>query len=383
MKILYVVDNDFWTNSKGVDFRLLNLLDTFNDFQKYILYVGGRVSKKERKKIKEKFGNVFFVYPYKRRFIAVLRLFYKILKLPIPKHLLNPIKQSLLMKKKVNKIVRKNNIDVMWVFYIWNYDFANIKSKIYKILDTQDVASDFVKYKKENKVFFPSNLNLEDEIKIMNCFDLSIAVSARDYQIYKKYLNNKVYYLPFYFDCKNQSNNKSENNVIGFIGGSADFNVVSLKQLIDEIFPKVKSKCELRIFGSICEKVDQPSNPKIKFVGRVDKVEDMYNQIDLAVNPISFGSGLKTKCIEAMANSIPLITTNVGAQGIENGINNAFLVANSSDEFAKQIDKFFADKNLQESLKEKGVEFVKENFGIDKYEKLKLRIKKECEDAKN
>lgn len=383
MKILYVVDNDFWTNSKGVDFRLLNLLDTFKDFQKYILYVGGRVPKKERKKIKEKFGNVFFVYPYKRRFIAVLRLFYKILKLPIPKHLLNPIKQSLLMKKKVNKIVRKNNIDVMWVFYIWNYDFANIKSKIYKILDTQDVASDFVKYKKENKVFFPSNLNLEDEIRIMNSFDLSIAVSARDYQIYKKYLNNKVYYLPFYFDCKNQSNNKSENNVIGFIGGSADFNVVSLKQLIDEIFPKVKSKCELRIFGSICEKVDQPSNPKIKFVGRVDKVEDMYNQIDLAVNPISFGSGLKTKCIEAMSNSIPLITTNVGAQGIENGINNAFLVANSSDEFAKQIDKFFADKNLQESLKEKGVEFVKENFGIDKYEKLKLRIKKECEDAKN
>ena len=78
-----------------------------------------------------------------------------------------------------------------------------------------------------------------------------------------------------------------------------------------------------------------------------------------------------------MSYSTPLITTSVGAQGIESGINLAFLLADTSEEFAKKIDDFFSDKKLQKTLKENGAKFVRENFGIDKYNDLKLYLDKE------
>ena len=377
MKILYIVDNDFWKNSQGVDFRVKNLLEGFADFETHILYVGGKVSKKNKKDIKDRYGDVFFIYPFKRKFIATIRFLLRIFKLHIPKFLQIPIKQSYFMKRKVNNIVKKNNIDILWVFYIWNNDFANIKTKVYKIMDTQDVASDFVKYKKENNIYFPSNININEEVNILNKFDLSIAVSKRDYLVFKKYLNNKVKYLPFYFEYKEISKINCKENIIGFIGGTAEFNIISLEKIIYEILPKLKTKCSLYVFGSVCEKVNYLNNESVKLIGRVGNVEEMYRQIDLAINPISFGSGLKTKCIEAMSYSTPLITTSVGAQGIESGINLAFLLADTSEEFAKKIDDFFSDKKLQKTLKENGAKFVRENFGIDKYNDLKLYLDKE------
>ena len=374
MKILYIVDTDFWNNNKGVHARLFNLYEQFSDYTQYIFY-SGKISHKKKKELKKKYdGRFFSSYPFKRKIIATIRHILRLLHLPIPKRLYNPIKQSRVTKNKINKIVRKNKIDIIWTFYIWNYDFANIKTKVYKILDTQDIASEIVENKRKNKLFFPSIIDLKEECRILNSYDLAIAVSKRDYSIYEKELHNKVFYLPFKLSTNNLEVKKENINKIGFIGGDADFNVIALKRLINDILPKLKNKYTLLVYGNVCNDFKNLKQENIKLMGQINNISEAYNSFNILVNPTTMGSGLKIKCVESMSFGKSLVTTDIGAQGIEEGINSSFLLGNTDNEIASQIDLLLNNYEKQVELSRNSTSYIEKMFGDSHYNELKKRI---------
>jgi glycosyltransferase involved in cell wall biosynthesis len=55
----------------------------------------------------------------------------------------------------------------------------------------------------------------------------------------------------------------------------------------------------------------------VKYLGYQDDVTSFYEAADIFVNPIFFGSGIKIKNLNAFAAGIPLITTDVGIEGME------------------------------------------------------------------
>ena len=71
---------------------------------------------------------------------------------------------------------------------------------------------------------------------------------------------------------------------------------------------------------------------------KIDDLNVLYGRkADLIINPVQLGGGLKIKNVEALANGLPLITTPEGANGLEDGINNAFLLANTTEEWIESI----------------------------------------------
>ena len=120
------------------------------------------------------------------------------------------------------------------------------------------------------------------------------------------------------------------------------------------------------IFGSCCDRLENYTSYKnIVLHGRIDNLSIAYDNSDLVINPVLFGGGLKIKNVEALANGLPLITTNEGANGIEDGINKSFLLANTVNEWIDSILSLMLSSSLREQLSKNALEYAKNNFSDD------------------
>ena len=122
----------------------------------------------------------------------------------------------------------------------------------------------------------------------------------------------------------------------------------------------------------MCKNLQQYNSEKnIILHGYAKDLNVVYSKSDLIINPVLYGGGLKIKNVEALAHGIPLITTNEGANGIEDGINFAFLVANSVDEWIEAILAMKLSRELRQKLSENAIEYSKYYFSDENcYQKV-------------
>jgi glycosyltransferase involved in cell wall biosynthesis len=71
---------------------------------------------------------------------------------------------------------------------------------------------------------------------------------------------------------------------------------------------------------------------------------------DLCVVPVRYGSGTRLKILEAFAHRIPVVSTTVGAEGldVEHGVH--LMIADGADEFAVACERVLTDSDLRGQL---------------------------------
>lgn len=85
-----------------------------------------------------------------------------------------------------------------------------------------------------------------------------------------------------------------------------------------------------------------PANPNVIITGNLDEAarNNWYAAADFAVNPMMAGSGTNIKMFDFMAVGLPIVTTEIGARGIETGgAQFMSICAPSAQAFASAIDK--------------------------------------------
>ena len=129
---------------------------------------------------------------------------------------------------------------------------------------------------------------------------------------------------------------------VGYLGSKNASNTSSLKQLIQSINETRDLQFQLTVGGSICDWLTNESKLNldlINWVGRVDSLEQFYEQIDIVVNPVEFGTGLKIKNIEALAYGKPLITTMHGITGIPESLKPAVRVVQDAKQIVRSLNE--------------------------------------------
>ena len=110
----------------------------------------------------------------------------------------------------------------------------------------------------------------------------------------------------------------------------------------NQIFPKilaVRSKARLVIIGSYPpQQVLDLASDNIDVRGWVsdDELQAAYLRAKVSVVPLLFGAGLKLKTVEALTRGTPLVTTTVGAQGLEE-LDSIATVADDPEAFAAGV----------------------------------------------
>ena len=123
----------------------------------------------------------------------------------------------------------------------------------------------------------------------------------------------------------------------------------------NEIFPRIREqypKAQFYIVGNHpSDQVKRLEAQDGVFVtGYVPDVRPYFEKASVFVAPLRAGSGIQTKNLEAMAMGVPVVTTSVGAMGLEADIGKELLVADTPAAFAEQVIHLLNNEDLREKL---------------------------------
>ncbi len=100
----------------------------------------------------------------------------------------------------------------------------------------------------------------------------------------------------------------------------------------------------------------------IIYYGAVEKVNIYYQKAAVAIVPLLSGSGTRLKLLEAMGLNVPVVSTKIGAEGIEYTDQRNIVIANDVDSFADEILELLTDKKKAYYIANEAFSFVKKEY---------------------
>ncbi len=150
--------------------------------------------------------------------------------------------------------------------------------------------------------------------------------------------------------------------------GSMDWapNREGVEWFLDYVWPKVNSQFpELKFYiagRNFPSDFPGKEYPNLEIVGEVENSRAFIRSKTLMVVPLFSGSGIRVKILEAMAEGRPVISSAIGAEGI-NAVDGAhLLIADTPDAFARQIRRLLKDKDEARRMGTHARAFIRENY---------------------
>lgn len=156
-------------------------------------------------------------------------------------------------------------------------------------------------------------------------------------------------------------------NIMFVAGFQHTPNIDAAVWFVNEIFPKIKKKnkgIKLYLVGSnpSQEVLNLKSNDVI-VTGFVtdEELDELYTQMRLVVVPLRTGAGVKGKIIEAVYYKVPVITTSIGIEGINN-TEQLISVQDTAPDFADATHQLYNDMDSLNAISKKSQEFIDTYF---------------------
>jgi len=172
---------------------------------------------------------------------------------------------------------------------------------------------------------------------------------------------------------ENAQCSSSDSGGIVFLGGFQHTpNVDAVKWLYEEIAPelyKMISEVQFEILGSkMTPEIQKMNDDNFNCIGFVDddELERHLCNAKLFVAPLRYGAGFKGKIAMAMSYGIPVITTDIGAEGIGLIHKETAMIANNAKDFALCIKLLYEDKILYDKIAKNSLEYIKNNYSTKK-----------------
>lgn len=100
----------------------------------------------------------------------------------------------------------------------------------------------------------------------------------------------------------------------------------------------------------------------VEYLGEINDAYDFINSKAVMVVPLFSGSGMRIKIIEGMALGKPIVTTDIGTEGIPTENGNNILIANDANEFTAAIARLINDRELADQIGKNAIGFIQERF---------------------
>ena len=100
----------------------------------------------------------------------------------------------------------------------------------------------------------------------------------------------------------------------------------------------------------------------VEYLGEINDAYDFINSKAIMVVPLFSGSGMRIKIIEGMALGKPIVTTDIGTEGIPTQNGNNILIANDANQFIEAISRLINDRTLSDQIGKNAIGFIQEKF---------------------
>jgi glycosyltransferase involved in cell wall biosynthesis len=146
-------------------------------------------------------------------------------------------------------------------------------------------------------------------------------------------------------------------------------NTDAMNFLVEDILPPLRAErpgATLDVIGpGVTPQVRAKYAGKIEFRGYVPDLGEALSEYDLLIAPLRFGSGTKLKVLDAMANNLPVVTTNVGAEGLSLVHGRDAWIADTVPDIIEGVNRMKSDAEFASQLAANARTLVFERFSWD------------------
>ena len=131
-------------------------------------------------------------------------------------------------------------------------------------------------------------------------------------------------------------------------------NADAARFLVEDVGPRLRRlvpHVQVRLVGlpsPALAALDDP--PAVVLTGQVPDITDELSRADLVVIPLRYASGTRVKILEAFAHRIPVVSTTMGAEGLEVTAGTHLLVADNPDAVAQACARLLEDDRLRQAV---------------------------------
>lgn len=172
--------------------------------------------------------------------------------------------------------------------------------------------------------------------------------------------------VPFYNNmgaCKRISNHRD----LLFFGAMArPENSLSAIWFIEKVMPRI-TDLDVRfvILGSNPpENLKAYANDRVLITGFVDSIEPFFQESMCLVAPLVLGAGIKVKILEALSSGIPVLTNDIGIEGIPAKNNEDYYHCVTPEDYEKVIRDLVGHRIDERRLEENAHILMKEKFDL-------------------
>lgn len=281
-----------------------------------------------------------------------------------------------------NRIIKEAKADLVQVDFFqclgWcKYLPANVK-KIFvhheiNFIRNDRFLQDFRLSAKEEKA---KEQMKEDEIDCLNHYDHIITLTETDCKTLQKTgVKTVISVSPAAVSSTPRPYCEWKGKVV-FLGGYAHIpNREGIDWLISHVSPCLTSSVHIDLIGANwpSEYNIQNEHLQLHLKGFVDDLsEAIYGNIMIV--PLLTGSGMRMKIVEAMAMSIPIVTTTVGVEGIPLIHRESCLIADTPEEFARAIEELCNNADLRSKLGKSANQVFMASYSPERLSKVRDEI---------
>jgi glycosyltransferase involved in cell wall biosynthesis len=208
------------------------------------------------------------------------------------------------------------------------------------------------------------------EINVLNKYDLLVPITPRDLDIFKALGNRRpAFACPAGVEMPADPTKAEEKMNSLFFLGSLDWipNQEGLLWFLKNVFPKIRKQypsLEMHIAGrnATPSMVRKLSIPGVVFHGEVPDAGEFIRSHRIMVAPCFSGSGMRLKLVEAMSHGRAVITTPIGAEGLNVRHDEQIIIAEDAVDFIGQIERLMKYPEISLEIGQNARIFVAENF---------------------
>jgi len=308
------------------------------------------------------------------------------------------------MKSALSRLLSEQHFDIVQIESIHLSAYLpiirNAPCRPMVICDWHNIESELMRRYSEQEVHTLRKIYARDtsrkmrvlERRVMNEFDAHVVVSRRDesrllelnpsgrVSVVENGVDTSYYsdeqiekaYVARLADGRSRLGDGPESPVtrrrIVFVG-SMDYhaNIDAVVNFARDVWPLVREQKPEFIFTIVgrdpaTEVRQLASIPGVEVSGTVDDVRPYYREAVVAVVPLRVGGGSRLKILEAMAAGIPVISSSLGAEGLEVSHGENILIVDGTKDLKEAIASVAANDKLQQKLRLGGRALVSERY---------------------
>lgn len=150
---------------------------------------------------------------------------------------------------------------------------------------------------------------------------------------------------------------------LGFVGNlHTAANQAALDYICTEILPLLPGKT-LRVIGVCPEEIQNRYSTLecVSFSGRVETISDELIKCEVMLAPFAYGTGIKTKILEAMGIGVPIVTNDIGFEGMTCKPGVEFELGNTPESLAKCCESLLGDRRKRCEMVRAAKEYIRSN----------------------